>query len=340
MGIFASKPVPTPTPKMREVINKLKLVPKDLAQLNYIFRKHDKDNSGTVDLGEFYKMIEEKRSVFGDGIFEMIDITDTGKLNFTEFVEAIMTYGMFEKEEVLKYCFFVFDKDKNGYVEEEEIMALFDILHDHEIKGNLKTAIKKFDVNSDGKVDFEEFKQMHAQFPTMIYPAFRLQQNMHRLLLGKDWWYKKQVELNDDRENERNRTVRLRIKEEKRLLAIKRRQMWSRYGNVKGCFLMFCPSVCCEFAVFDALIQPEGLGADMDADETHGEQESTELSEYDKMLAEYGRDFTRNAELLAKLNKFYNDISTLRHDSLAVRTTDRKERTRRRRDGRIEIGQV
>jgi len=211
MGSLFAKPIPQPTPQMREVINKLHLIPKDLANLWYIFRKHDKDNSGTIDLGEFYKLIEEKRTVFGDGIFELIDVTDTGKLNFTEFIECIMTYGLFEKEEVLKYCFFVFDKDKNGYVEEEELMALLDILHDHEIKGNMKTAVAKFDVNSDGKVDFDEFKQMHGQFPTMIYPAFRLQQNMHRCLLGKDWWYKKQVELNDERENERNRTVRLRF---------------------------------------------------------------------------------------------------------------------------------
>jgi len=132
-----------------------------------------------------------------------------------------------------------------------------------------------------------------------------------------------------------------RIKEEKRLLAIKRRQMWSRYGNIKGCFLIFCPTVCCEFASFDALILPEGLGADMDADDSHGDKDDdTKMSEYDLMLEQYGRDFSRNAELLAKLNKFYNDVSTLRHDSLAVRTNDRKERTRNRRDGRIEVGQV
>ena len=33
---------------------------------------------------------------------------------------------MFGKVEVLKFCFFIFDKDKNGYIEEDELSTLVD----------------------------------------------------------------------------------------------------------------------------------------------------------------------------------------------------------------------
>ena len=36
------------------------------------FRKFDKNLSGTIDIDEFYKMFHEQRSIFGDGIFELI----------------------------------------------------------------------------------------------------------------------------------------------------------------------------------------------------------------------------------------------------------------------------
>jgi Ca2+-binding EF-hand superfamily protein len=311
----------------------------DLAKLHSKFRRHDKDNSGTIDLGEFYKMVEEQRSVFGDAIFDLIDVDDSASVTFSELVSAILTYGMFAKEEVLKYCFFVFDKDKNGYIEEEELHALLDILHDHDVKGNMKTAMGKFDTNGDGKVDFEEFKQLHAEFPTLIYPAFRLQKNIQKNLLGDKWWYGKSVEMNDERDHIKRVPVDLRIEEEKRLLALKRRQMWRKWGNITGCCMYSCPMMCCEGNSYDELIKlDDALGAGLDTEAHKPEEGDRGPTEYERMLELYGRDFMNNAELLSKVNKYYNDMTALRHDTMAERRGGRKERTRVRREGRVKVG--
>ena len=67
-----------------------------------------------MDVSEFYKLIGEKQSIFGDSIFELIDIDNSGTLDFSEFVTAVGTFCMFGKIDVLKFCFYIFDKDKNG----------------------------------------------------------------------------------------------------------------------------------------------------------------------------------------------------------------------------------
>ena len=71
-------------------------------------------------------MINEPRTVFGDSLFELVDIDNNGSLDFSEFVQTLSTYCMFGREDVLKYCFFVFDKDKNGYIEQDELHALIE----------------------------------------------------------------------------------------------------------------------------------------------------------------------------------------------------------------------
>jgi Ca2+-binding EF-hand superfamily protein len=249
MGLFGGKPLPKPDAKLQHTIDTLHLTSDDLKAFWTIFCKHDKDKSGTIDIGEFYEIIEEPRSLFVDGLFELIDSDDTQCLDFTEFVVSICTYGLFEDPEILKYCFFIFDKDKNGYIEEEELDALMEILHDGEqSKGNLATSIKMFkeiDYNSDGKVDFQEFQVLNLKSPMLLYPAFRVQRNMWHHILGDEWWREKQIELNEERERERQRRNMLRIAEEKRLHAIMRRQFDRRHGHCKGCCLYMCPCFCC-----------------------------------------------------------------------------------------------
>lgn len=89
----------------------------------------------------------------------------------------------------------MFDADRNGTIEGQELNHLLEILHDGEETSNMKTALKAFDFNGDGRIDFAEFKQLNAQFPSLLYPAFRIQQNMRIFTMGESWWNKKVADL-------------------------------------------------------------------------------------------------------------------------------------------------
>ncbi|KAG7378310.1 hypothetical protein PHYPSEUDO_010267 [Phytophthora pseudosyringae] len=209
MGGMLSTQVPVPDERMQHMIRKLKLTAKDLRVLYGKFSRYDKERvfllvhgrskSGSIDRSEFYASIDEKHTELGDAIFALIDEDSSGVLDFSEYVEALGKFCLLSKEDMLKFCFNVFDDDKNGTIEGEELTKLMEILHEGEQTSNMKHALKAFDFNGDGKVDFAEFKQLNAQFPSLLYPAFRIQQNMKIFTLGEKWWERKIEELVTER---------------------------------------------------------------------------------------------------------------------------------------------
>ncbi|GLE02706.1 hypothetical protein PINS_up011561 [Pythium insidiosum] len=73
------------------------------------------------------------------------------------------------------------------------------MLHEDGQTSNMKQALSSFDFNDDGKIDFQEFTQLNAQFPSLLYPAFRIQQNMRIYTMGESWWRRKIEELHRDK---------------------------------------------------------------------------------------------------------------------------------------------
>ncbi|XP_008443616.2 probable calcium-binding protein CML45 [Cucumis melo] len=71
--------------------------------------------------------------------------------------------GMFEENEPsleeLKQTFNVFDRNKDGFIDEHELFIVLSLLESN--KGifihDCKTMIARFDLNNDGKIDFHEF---------------------------------------------------------------------------------------------------------------------------------------------------------------------------------------
>ena len=225
--------VPVPDERMQKTIDMLKLEKTHIRSLFKRFRSHDKDRSGTIDIDEFYHMINEPRTVFGDSLFELVDIDNNGTLDFSEFVQTLSTYCMFGREDVLKYCFFVFDKDKNGYIEQDELHALIEMLWANKPNSNCKIAMEKFDTNKDGKIDFAEFNSMNTQYPQLLFPAYRMQENMMENTLGMVWWKKKKESLMNERKNERRASERLRLKELKRQRKIQQREVKHKMGALQ-----------------------------------------------------------------------------------------------------------
>jgi Ca2+-binding EF-hand superfamily protein len=225
---------------MQAIIDQLHLEKKHLVQLWTRFTQYDKDKSGMIEVDEFYRMIHEKRSIFGDSIFELIDIDHSGGLEFSEFVQTLGTYCIFGQQDILKFCFYIFDKDKNGFIEMDELHALIDVLHDVEKTSNLTVALNKLDRNGDGKIDFKEFIEMNKEFPQLLFPAFRIQENMMEFTLGQQFWKDARSTLEEERQKSRNLSEESRLKEEARkyrmrAAAIKKKMgFFQYYTNCSG----------------------------------------------------------------------------------------------------------
>lgn len=239
MGLNSSVPVPTPDVRTLRAMELGHLNMKELQIFWLAFRKIDKKLQGTIELGAFYKFLEEKRSIFGDAMFELIDCRNSGRIDFGEFVHAVVTYSLFEREEVLKFCFFIFDKDKNGYVEQEELNWMVNILHglgpQDELRGNEKAALAKLqeEYHEDGKVDFKEFGEFNKLFPALFYPAYRLQVNMVSKIGGPSFWARKKRWLQDEKDQKRALAEYHKRKEMRRLMRMQRRKVRRKMGFVR-----------------------------------------------------------------------------------------------------------
>eukprot|EP00968_Pinguiococcus_pyrenoidosus_P018291 scaffold1881_cov256-Pinguiococcus_pyrenoidosus.AAC.13 len=121
------------------------------------------------------------------------------------------------------------------------ISVLYHLLPGEAQKGNTKVAIqqlKDWFYNEDGKIDFDEFRSFHKQYPSLLYPAFRMQYNMMLHTLGETWWQRRKALLKDDEEEKKAAKEKAREEKIKR----KRKMRLRRIRKKLGCLTYYlCP---------------------------------------------------------------------------------------------------
>jgi len=167
---------------------------------------------------------------------------------------------LFEHNEVMKFCFYVFDKDKNGYVEKAELDTMLNVFHHvgagEKLKGNPKKARASLKIPDDGKVEFADVCNIAERFPSLWYPALRIQNNMMVHYMGEGWWTKKKRLLQDMKD------LREKKKAEKALEAeakVRKRKEVGKRGGIRGlaaniCLLFFLFNFVVSFASSSSLL--------------------------------------------------------------------------------------
>lgn len=230
--------MPAPDLRVRRAMAIGKLDMKDVAVFWKKFRKLDKEMRGNIEVESFYDAMEEKRSIYGDGVFELLDINHVGTINFGEFIQSIVVMCLFEREEVMKYCFYVFDKDKNGYVEKDELHTMLNVFHhvgpNEELKGNQKIAKKKMNITAeDVKIEFDEVKKIALTYPSLWYPAFRIQNNLMTEYMGHNWWSKKKRYLQDMKELKARKKKEKELEADAKFERLRQRKIRKKMGILK-----------------------------------------------------------------------------------------------------------
>ena len=88
------------------------------------FNEIDVDESGEVDLEEFYAYFGLKRSPFADRVFLMFDKDASGMINFEEFVSAVWNLCTCDTEGLVNFAFNLFDGDGSGGLDREEVKIM------------------------------------------------------------------------------------------------------------------------------------------------------------------------------------------------------------------------
>lgn len=165
-----------------------------------------------------------------------------GGLDFEEFVLAVVTYCGFAHLDILKFVFYIFDPDKSGYIDHDELRWLVKILHEtNEDMRNLvdvERIIELFDTDRNGQLDFEEFIEMDKKFPKVSFPAYKLQSLFAEATLGITFfedrkWYKEHLEIQAQKKEaarlRAQQREREKAKRERKARLIKRKMGTCRY---------------------------------------------------------------------------------------------------------------
>ena len=134
---------------------------KEILELKRLFNELDVDNSGILTISEINQAFSQIGMDNNDlqMIWKGLDFHKDGKINYTEFLAAMVSSYKFEKEEKIwsVFCYFKENNPKENYISVESLLksakALNLSVDENEIRTN-------FDKLEDKRLNFEDFKKI------------------------------------------------------------------------------------------------------------------------------------------------------------------------------------
>lgn len=158
-----------------------------------LYAKVDVDGGGEVSLEEFHRHFDIDVTKFSERVFGYLDLDDSGELNFNEFVVGIWNFCTFDSKLMVKFAFDLFDVDKSGDLSAAECDALVRMLYGERKNTDVDVAslIADMDTDGDGSVTMEELHNLCVSFKPLMKPAFDMQEQLRKKLIGVKFWKKK-----------------------------------------------------------------------------------------------------------------------------------------------------
>ena len=136
----------------------------ELKSLKKLFFELDEKGKGVITKEDLFRGMDEcfdhkitKEEV--EQIFSNIDYDNNGTISFDEFLKAAIDKKKILTEEKLKAAFALFDMNGDGDIEAKELQGVMG--ENNDIQGDVwAKMIAEVDLDGNGVIDFEEFKDM------------------------------------------------------------------------------------------------------------------------------------------------------------------------------------
>ncbi|KAJ1454002.1 hypothetical protein M885DRAFT_522473 [Pelagophyceae sp. CCMP2097] len=139
VSMFVKSNAPMADDRVMRAMQTFRLSDAEVAPLWAAFQAYDKTRSGVISTTALFSdVLHEPRTLFTDGLFDLVDSADSEVMDFGEFVAFVTTYCFFEIPEILSYCFYVFDREKNGFIMKDEMTLFVSALHNNQVNTNVQ----------------------------------------------------------------------------------------------------------------------------------------------------------------------------------------------------------
>lgn len=123
-----------------------------------------------------------------------MDKDGSGEVDFIEFVLAVWNYCSFSHASLVRFAFDLYDLDGSGEIEHAEVLRCVREVwgSDWEESTSAQKIVTKLDAimqtTSSGKLSVQKFQEFALRHPMLLFPAFQLQTEMQKKVLGEKFW--------------------------------------------------------------------------------------------------------------------------------------------------------
>lgn len=107
-------------------------------------------------LSQIHKNLNDQQL---DKLFDLIDVNSDGTISYTEFAAAALDKSILKDSQRAKSLFKIIQKKQDSGVGVDEFQELLGNLQNFS-QSDISKGLQKFDLNQDGKLDFQEFHSM------------------------------------------------------------------------------------------------------------------------------------------------------------------------------------
>ena len=110
----------------------------------------------SVAFEKYFGNAIEKEGI--DRMFNFIDVSSSGKIEFSEFLMACIPEKIFLTNENMAVVFKIFDDDGSGQISKDEVQSVFSHYAKNKISAQVAHEIMlQVDIDGDGLLSFDEF---------------------------------------------------------------------------------------------------------------------------------------------------------------------------------------
>ena len=160
------------------------LTGEQLEELREAFEIFDKNGDGHITITELTALLtalnERPSTPEVELMLDQADFNEDGVLDFPEFIglmSARLTVSRDDDE--LRAAFRQFDTNGSGTIERAEVKAVLAGLGERLKDSEIELIMREVDMDRDGKVSFEEFKQVRILCPFHLRRYSRCEKMMH-----------------------------------------------------------------------------------------------------------------------------------------------------------------
>jgi len=151
----------------------MQLADQQIVDLHEQFLSMDEDGNGRISRKELANAITLQNpghtidvANWVESVFESVDTDGSDEIEYTEYLAAAHHEGEVRSDQAIHAAFRVFDVDCSGKISVEEICRIT-----ADAPADIAGLLAENDLNGDGEIDFEEFRDLILRAPPLFSPS-------------------------------------------------------------------------------------------------------------------------------------------------------------------------